>query len=148
MRRGISKIVVSQAVAITVVFAAPSAAFAEGAPWPFDQSAVPAATTRARRPFDGEALRRAIETALRVPAPGAKQAPPVAAGRDSLWNGVLIGAGIGAVAGGLSAASGDCDGPDYVGACDFVAVPAIGAGILLGGLLGAGVGAIVDMLIR
>lgn len=105
MRRGIGTLLVFQVVAITVVLAAPSAAFAEPAPIRLDERSVPAAATRARRPFDGEALRRAVETALRSPASPDKQAPPVAAGRDSLWNGVLIGAGIGAVAGGLSAAA-------------------------------------------
>jgi hypothetical protein len=100
MRRAIGTLVVSQVVAIAVVLAAPSAAFAEPAPFRLDQSSVPAAATRARRPFDGEALRRAVETAVRSPASPDKQAPPVAAGRDSLWNGVLFGAGIGAVAGG------------------------------------------------
>ena len=150
MRRAIGTLVVSQVVAITVVLAAPSAAFAEPPPFRLDQSRVPAAATRARRPFDGEALRRAVETALRAPASLDKQAPPVAAGRDGLWNGVLIGAGIGAVAGGLSAATDDCglDEPGDGAACDMLAGPAIGTGMLLGGLLGAGVGAIVDWLIR
>ena len=69
-----------------------------------------------------------------------------------MWNGVLIGAGVGAAVGAISAASGDdCEGyTDSEGA--FVCVmrkdPDVGINVAFGALVGAGVGAIIDLLIR
>ena len=59
---------------------------------------------------------------------------------DSLWNGFLIGAGIGAALGAASEAS--CDREVYV---DCVS-PAAGAAVI--GLLSGGVGAFIDHLIK
>jgi len=110
----------------------------------------------ARRPFDAASLARAVEAERRLQvAMSAQTSAPAARKRDSLWNGVLIGAGIGAVAGGvLTAATGDdCGtGPDYGGGCAMVGAaatgPAVVAGAVVGSLLGAGIGAIVDLLIK
>jgi len=110
----------------------------------------------ARRPFDAASVARAVEAERRLQVAVSAQAPaPAARKRDSVWTGVLIGAGVGAVAGGvLTVASGDdCGtGPDYGGGCAMVgaatAGPAFVAGAIVGSLLSAGIGAIVDLLIK
>jgi hypothetical protein len=104
----------------------------------------------ARRPFDAASLARAVEAERRLQVAVSAQAPaPAARKRDRVWNGVLIGAG-----GVLTVPSGnDCGtGPDYGGGCAMVgaatAGPAFVAGAIVGSLLGAGIGAIVDLLIK
>jgi len=72
--------------------------------------------------------------------------------RDRVWNGVLIGAGVGGAVGAISAATGDeCLGytePGGSEVCVMRTDPDVGLSIGLGALVGAGVGAIVDLLIR
>ena len=147
MRALSSTVMVSQVVAIALVLAVPSRSFADATPSRLIRPAVSAAAIRTRSPFDAESLRHAVETALRAPAPAAQRVAPVAAGRDSLWNGVLIGAGIGAVLGGVAGARGECS-TGVSSDCDLLAPAAVGTGIVIGGLMGAGIGAVVDLLIR
>jgi hypothetical protein len=66
--------------------------------------------------------------------------------RDTLWNGVLIGAAVGFGAGALLAAIDDCSGPG-IGPCfsDTEGVFYVG-GVM--GLMGSGIGAAVDAMVR
>jgi len=105
-----------------------------------------------RSVFDRAAIERAIRRDI---TPGAMnrfrlaQVSGRTRGRDSLMNGALIGAGVGALLGGVLAAGDDCDQTDdFGGACGLVGGPAVGAGILVGALCGAGIGVVVDALIR
>ena len=110
--------------------------------------------TDARRPFDAASLARAVGSELRRQAaqPGQGSATEAPKKRNP-WKSVLIGAGVGAVAGGvLAASSGTCDGPDFGGGCGMVgasgAGTVLGIGVIVGAVFGAGVGAIVHLLIK
>jgi hypothetical protein len=149
---------------VACLLAVPSRGLAQGLPdsgASDENRAVPggsAAATLApdaRRPFDPASLARAVHAELRLQEAkrGQGAAAPATRKHDSLWNGVLIGAGIGAVVGGAAALSGgSCDGPDYGGGCAMVgaagAGSAVAIGVIGGALLGAGIGAIVDWLIK
>ena len=77
---------------------------------------------------------------LAVPHLALAQSGP-AATRDSLWNGMLIGAGIGAAAGMLLAPQALCGGHDTE--CAVIVRAAIGIPAVAGGI---GIGALVDGL--
>ncbi|MPZ17666.1 MAG: hypothetical protein GEV06_07125 [Luteitalea sp.] len=89
-----------------------------------------------------QGLRRsaAPSTFAIVELPPARRQPPQVRQRDSIWNGVLIGAGVGA-AGGFLWAQNICDGNDSE--CSAIATP---VGVLAGAGIGTAVGAIVDLL--
>ncbi len=76
---------------------------------------------------------------LRAPRPPAQRRP--AKGGRSIWRGVLIGAGVGAVGGGVWGAA-QCHSDSE---CTAIAVP---AGVLGGACIGAAVGAIVSAIRR
>jgi hypothetical protein len=98
---------------------------------------------------DASALRRAADRQVRSPqrtsslrvAPSSAQRATTKRG-GSVWTSVLIGAGVGAVAGGVWGAA-QCDAPDPE--CTAIAVP---AGLLGGAGIGAAVGAIVHAIRR
>jgi hypothetical protein len=79
-------------------------------------------------------------SALR-PAPSTRQ-QPTTKHRGSAWTRVLIGAGLGAVAGAVVGTA-QCDGPDPE--CTAIAAP---AGAFVGAGIGAAVGAIVHAIKR
>jgi hypothetical protein len=79
-------------------------------------------------------------SALRMASSTRQQ--PTTKRRGSVWMPVLVGAGIGAVAGGVVGA-GQCDAPDPE--CTAITVP---AGALVGAGIGAAVGAIVHAIKR
>jgi hypothetical protein len=84
-------------------------------------------------------------TVIRVSVPSMRPPrvqPAAPASRDSVWNGVLIGAGAGGVSGYFWARN-SCESNDRE--CLFRAVP---AGILGGAGIGAAFGAIIDALHR
>jgi hypothetical protein len=74
-------------------------------------------------------------------------APVGAKKKDGLWNGVLIGAGVGAVTGGLLGMAGndDCE-PEVVLVCAAAAGYGVIFGVAFGAGVGAGVGALVDKI--
>jgi len=106
-------------------------------------------------PFGPASIARAVAAEVAAQTQGDAQAPaqaPTQKKSDRVWNGVLIGAGVGAAVGAISAASGD----DCLGYTDpggaFVCVmrqdPDVGINVAFGALVGAGVGALVDLLIK
>lgn len=139
-------------VAAALLFAFVAPAPLQAAEVPGGVFTLPSQGVTARRPFDAASLGRAVEAERRLQA--AQAASPAAPKRDSVWNGAWIGAAVGAIAGGVSAVTtgSSCSSPDYGGGCSTVgaasAGPAFVAGALVGGLLGAGIGAIVDSLIK
>ncbi|MGH9158399.1 MAG: hypothetical protein ACRD2X_00210 [Vicinamibacteraceae bacterium] len=88
------------------------------------------------------ALRRSASPSMLAVAevPTTRLQAPQVRQRDSIWNGVLIGAGAGA-AGGFLWAQSVCGGDDRE--CSFIATP---VGVLAGAGIGTAVGAIVDLL--
>jgi len=147
MRSSVRTVVVSNVIVFTLVLAVPSRSLAQAEAAQLSLRAVPAVAAGIPNPFAREALRHTVETTPSGPAPTVQQVPPVAAGRDSVWNGVLIGTGIGAVWGGVAGAKGECS-TGVSSDCDMLTGQAVAAGILIGGLMGAGLGALVDWLIR
>jgi hypothetical protein len=128
----------------------PSAGSAESLAVGERNRAVVQRTVDAARLFDAVAIARVVDaqlrTALAAPPQATTPAPPK---RDSLRNGIMIGAVVGALAGAVSGATDDCGGgPDIGGGCDYLTGPAIVAGVVIGGVLGAGIGGFVDWLIR
>lgn len=112
--------------------------------------------TDAQRPFGAASIARAVGAELRLQAAmrGQGSAATVRK-RHRVRNGVLIGAGVGALAGGLlTLASGDdCGGgPDYGGGCAQVGALAAGpvfvVGAMAGAVIGAGIGLVVGLLTR
>lgn len=82
-------------------------------------------------------------TASRVPTPSVQRARLQGAGsgqRDSIWNGLLIGAGIGGVGGHVWARN-ICGSNDSE--CFYIAAP---VGVLAGAGIGAAIGAVADAL--
>lgn len=102
-------------------------------------------------PLTGDAIARAVEDQLRAdrtsPAPQAQtpassRQPPK---RDGIWNGLLIGAGVGGAVGALAVTVGTDDNCGFgVGECD----PNVGLSTVLGAAIGAGIGALVDASIK
>ncbi len=78
---------------------------------------------------------------LAVPSPAYAGQRNASGGRDSLWNGVLIGAGVGAAVGMLIAPRAFCGAHDTE--CATIVRVAIGLPAIAGGI---GVGALVDGL--
>jgi hypothetical protein len=85
----------------------------------------------------GLATTASITTTIRRETSVAAARPPQRGKRDSVWNGILIGAGVGAV-GGYIWARHEC-GND--GECAAITNP---VGILAGAGIGAAIGAILD----
>jgi hypothetical protein len=89
-----------------------------------------------------------VQRQLRAEASAARfrdAAPPAAAKRkDRIWNGLLIGAGVGAGAGALSAyaETDDCQPEEML-----VCASAAGYSIILGTAVGAGVGVLIDQFV-
>jgi uncharacterized protein YcfJ len=107
-------------------------------------------------PLSEAAIARAVEDQLRAdrtaPAqqaqsPASSRQPPK---RDGIWNGLLIGAGVGGVVGALAVTAGtdDCLGEDGLGGCLWESDPDVGLAVALGAAIGAGIGALVDVLIK
>ena len=118
-------------------------------------SSARAAELTPRAPLSAASIARAVAGELASEVAGSARPPqtatptPLSPKRDSLWNGVLIGAGVGAAVGAISAASDDRgNDDDFGGGCATLAGPATGAGLAVGALIGAGIGALVDALIK
>ena len=104
---------------------------------------IPVPTSGAR--FSPAEVAPVVQLQLRAEALAARfqgVAPPAAAKKkDRIWNGLLIGAGVGAVAGALSA-KGETD--DCQPAEALVCAGAAGYSVILGTAVGAGLGVLVD----
>lgn len=128
----------------------PSAGSAESLTAGERNRAVVQPTVDAARLFDAVAIARVIDAQLRTELAALPQATtPAPRKRDSLGNGIMIGAVIGAVAGAVLGATDDCGlESDVGGGCAMLTGPAVGLGVVFGGLYGAVIGGLVDWLIR
>ena len=96
-------------------------------------------TSRIRSGLAKTAAIRVTKLPASSPDPRSQPTARVTSGeRDSVWNGLLIGAGVGAGAGYVWARS-QCGGNDAE--CSAITNP---VGIIVGGAIGAAVGAILD----